>query len=198
MELLTIDNVFDSIPLRWRMEQWPEEIRAFAAFLRSEWNSIPATHVLELGVRHGGTSALWHQLLPEAKVIGVDRIGHDSYHEPEFSQRARQMESEYSRYQFIEGDTSSFETLAKVIEVLDGGRVGFLFIDADHSYEAVSRDYERFGRMVVPNGLIAFHDIVDSPRTGGGVARLWSEFEDDRKSEFCIKADWGGIGVLRK
>jgi cephalosporin hydroxylase len=179
------------------MEQWPDEIRPFAEFLRSKWNSIPADCVVELGVRHGGTSVLWHELLPDARVIGVDRIGSDSYQEPEFSIRARQMETEYPRFQFIEGDTSSLETLGKVVaKVGVPVGVGFLFIDADHSYESVSRDYERFGKLVVPGGLIAFHDIVNTWRTGGGVARLWSEFEGE-KIEFCVGGDWGGIGVLQ-
>lgn len=199
MEVSTIvDRVFDQLDPKWRMEQWPEEIRAFATFLLDTWPRISSSLVVELGVRHGGTSALWHELLPDARVIGVDRVGHDSYGEPEFSRRARAMEAEYPRYTFIEGDTSDFATLGKVIEATGNRPVGFLFIDADHSYEAVSRDYERFGQLVVPGGLIAFHDIVDGPRTGGGVTKLWKEFDDAYKHEFCIGGDWGGIGVVEK
>jgi cephalosporin hydroxylase len=107
------------------------------------------------------------------------------------------MEAEYPRFKFIEGDTSDPSTLDKVVAEVGVGHVGFLFIDADHSYEGVTRDYERFGKLVVPGGLIAFHDIVDTRYTGGGVARLWSEFDEQSKTEFCVHGDWGGIGVLQ-
>jgi cephalosporin hydroxylase len=197
MDPLRIDDAFASISPQWCMEQWPEEIRPFAYYLKRRWPPLNATHVVELGVRHGGTSALWHQLLPKANVIGVDRIGHDSYQEPEFSARARQMEVEHPRFKFVHGDTSDVRTLGMVREAIGDGRVGMLFIDADHSYRAVERDYHWFGSMVMNGGFIAFHDIVDGPRTGGGVAKFWSELQGDKR-EFCVGADWGGIGVIRK
>lgn len=36
--------------------------------------------------------------------------------------------------------------------------IGFLFIDADHSYEAVKADYDAWSPWVVPGGWIALHD----------------------------------------
>ena len=36
--------------------------------------------------------------------------------------------------------------------------IGFLWIDGDHSYEAVKHDLEAFGAYLVPGGFIALHD----------------------------------------
>jgi hypothetical protein len=36
--------------------------------------------------------------------------------------------------------------------------ISLLFIDADHSYEGVRADFEAWAPMVIPNGIIAFHD----------------------------------------
>lgn len=39
-----------------------------------------------------------------------------------------------------------------------GFGVGLLFIDADHSYEGVRRDFESWSPLVRPGGIVAFHD----------------------------------------
>jgi len=39
-----------------------------------------------------------------------------------------------------------------------GPPVGLLFIDADHSYPAVRRDWECWNGRLAPRGIIAFHD----------------------------------------
>jgi predicted O-methyltransferase YrrM len=38
--------------------------------------------------------------------------------------------------------------------------IDFLFIDGDHSYEAVARDFEDWSPHVLPEGTIAFHDAL--------------------------------------
>jgi hypothetical protein len=41
-------------------------------------------------------------------------------------------------------------------------KVDFLFIDADHSYEGIKKDFEMYSLLVRKGGIIAFHDIVPS------------------------------------
>jgi predicted O-methyltransferase YrrM len=38
--------------------------------------------------------------------------------------------------------------------------IDYLFVDGDHSYDAVRRDFEEWGEHVVPDGTIAFHDAL--------------------------------------
>lgn len=37
--------------------------------------------------------------------------------------------------------------------------IRLLFIDGDHSYEAVEKDFKLWSRFVVPGGIIIFHDV---------------------------------------
>ena len=52
-------------------------------------------------------------------------------------------------------------------------KVDFLFIDADHSYEGVKKDFEMYSLLVRKGGIIAFHDIIPSgyPK----VYKFWNE-----------------------
>jgi hypothetical protein len=39
--------------------------------------------------------------------------------------------------------------------------IALLWVDGDHSYQAVRTDLASWGRFLVPGGLVAFHDSVD-------------------------------------
>ena len=54
----------------------------------------------------------------------------------------------------------------KIAEVFDQP-VGLLFIDADHTYEAVKADFEAWAPKVVPGGVIALHDYAGKPEDHG-------------------------------
>ena len=81
----------------------------------------------------------------------------------------------------------------------------FLFIDGDHSYEGVKRDFADYAPLVRPGGLIAFHDIVPGGpgKHGdpGGVPIFWRELAVSRvdATELVEDWDWGscGVGVVR-
>jgi predicted O-methyltransferase YrrM len=58
--------------------------------------------------------------------------------------------------------------------------IDFLFIDGDHAYEAVSRDWEDWHGFVEPDGRVAFHDALleaDWMDASFGSARFVSELE---------------------
>jgi hypothetical protein len=76
-----------------------------------------------------------------------------------------------------------------------------LFIDADHRYDGVRRDYELYSPLVRDGGLIAFHDIrpnVQDAETQ--VYRLWDELKAKglRCREIVTEpyCGWFGIGVV--
>jgi len=72
----------------------------------------------------------------------------------------------------------------------------FIFIDADHSYEGVKKDFELFEPYVIPGGLIGMHDI--DPVGHPGVVRFYNEVMATGKYEVF----WDGSGmscrILRK
>ena len=57
-----------------------------------------------------------------------------------------------------------------------------------------------YKELVSDNGYIAFHDINDTPRHRDRnvyVSKLWNELIGEN-IEFNVKADWAGIGVIKK
>ena len=84
-----------------------------------------------------------------------------------------------------------------------------LFIDGDHTYDGVKKDYEWYGDLVRPGGMIVFQDIVEHDRKlhpDVDVHRFWkelsAEFSAARGERINIVSEdgeaWGGIGVLWK
>ncbi len=65
--------------------------------------------------------------------------------------------------------------VSEVIQVLTGYSTDFapsfkeeidlLFIDGNHEYKAVLRDFQDWSPMLKPGGLIAFHDVVYEPKS---------------------------------
>jgi predicted O-methyltransferase YrrM len=91
---------------------------------------------------------------------------------------------------------------------LDGRALDVLFIDGDHSYEGVKRDWELYSPLVRAGGLIGLHDIQEDYATSRGtqtaaisgeVPRFWRELREGHRTEELI-ADPGqdgyGIGVV--
>jgi predicted O-methyltransferase YrrM len=78
----------------------------------------------------------------------------------------------------------------------------FLFIDGDHSYDGVKKDFEMYNSLVRNGGIIAFHDITPNglPELTGGVPQFWREIKNKYQIKEFIK-DYNkqtgfGIGVL--
>lgn len=179
--------------VQYQMEQHPAEIWPFAEYLAAR----KPHHVLEIGVRHGGTCALWHELCTGI-VIGVDYGSIDSLGEVETIQLDAEMMHALPRYQFVYGNSHDEKTKRKVKQTLGEDSIDFLFLDGDHSIEGVSQDWEMYCGLVREGGCIAFHDIADTNFTqsiGIGVPEFWQRLSGV-KHEFCAQMPWGGIGVL--
>ena len=72
----------------------------------------------------------------------------------------------------------SYEAVREWREPID-----FLFIDADHTYEAVRQDWEQWSPFVVAGGVIALHDSLYVPgrnRPDMGPIRLADEIARER------------------
>jgi hypothetical protein len=70
--------------------------------------------------------------------------------------------------------------------------IDFLFIDGDHSYEAVKRDWEEWSPHVVPSGHVAFHDALTTAPwmdDSFGSARFVSELGSNDEWTLVASAD---------
>jgi GT2 family glycosyltransferase len=64
------------------------------------------------------------------------------------------------------------------------GHVDLVFIDGDHSYEGVRKDFEI--QRKYPHKFLAFHDITGGRPASEGVGRFWRELCEGKRREICF------------
>ena len=159
--------------------------------------------ILEIGTARGGTLFLFTRVASlDARIISIDLPGgrfgggYPEWRIPLYESFAIHNQCMY----LIRGDSHANSTLKKVKEILDGQGLSFLFIDGDHTYEGVKKDFEMYSNLVGEGGVIAFHDIVPgSHESVGGVPRFWNEIKHQFDYVELVK-DWKqrgfGIGAI--
>ena len=142
--------------------------------------------VLEIGTANGGTLFLFSRVASEdATIISIDLPGgrfgggYRKWREPLYRSFALLGQQIY----LLREDSHKTETLEQVESILQGRKVDFLFIDGDHTYEGVKKDFEMYSPLVGQGGMIAFHDIVPGPvKNVGGVPEFWRKVKDNYES----------------
>jgi hypothetical protein len=130
--------------------------------------------------------------LPEGPFGG----GYPEWKIPIYQAFAKQNQKLY----LLKKDSHQQETLEEVKKNLNGNQLDFLFIDGDHSYEGVKKDFEMYSSLVRKGGIIAFHDIInnDPTRLDIGVPKFWLEVKDRYLfKEIIIDKINYGIGILK-
>jgi cephalosporin hydroxylase len=156
--------------------------------------------MLEIGTELGGTLFLFsHVSHPAATIISIDLPfgpfggGYPEWKIPLY----RSFVQGKQRIFLLRCNSHSPETLKAVREILKGRKLDFLFIDGDHTYEGVKKDFEMYFPLVRKGGMIALHDIVPAAQERvGGVPNFWREIRN-RFSYLEIVEDWnqGGYGI---
>jgi len=179
--------------------QVKEEICALLRLLK---NLKPGV-ILEIGTARGGTLFLWTYIASnDATIISIDLPGgpfgggYPALRKFLYKSFAREKQKIF----LIRGDSHDPETLNKVKKILGNELIDFLFIDGDHTYEGVKKDFEMYGSLVRKGGIIAFHDIVPHPpERGCEVSKFWNEIKHGYRLYEIVKdwsQKWAGIGVL--
>lgn len=145
-----------------------EPTRALLARLAAE---VPDDQcIVELGVFRGGSLAVLADAAT-APVFGVDtfgRKGTPDYYRPG-SHWIRWWERFADRKHTWADDRRAAEAAAPTATLIvretatagrkwDGPPVGLLYIDADHSYEGVSADWEAWQPHLAPGAIVVFDD----------------------------------------
>jgi predicted O-methyltransferase YrrM len=145
--------------------------------LVSIFHDLRPARVLEVGAMHGGT--LWHWLCAEATET-VTVIDDEMRNAGAWQEWAR---SSGISLHLLKGPSQAKDIVTAARNL---GPYDFIFIDADHTYDAVKDDWAHFAPLVAPGGVIAFHDIL--PRIGYGVSDVWAEIKftlGARTMEIC-------------
>jgi len=171
---------------------------------------------IEIGTKHGGTFQIWNEIAnlnsdwafrSEGFMYSGPRISldlpngvHGGVSFESIEKRNLYFNERY-HCDFIMGDSHEQSTKDELDSLLKNRHVDFLFIDGDHSYEGVKRDFEMYAEFVNAGGYIAFHDINDTQRhrnRGVYVGKFWQEIKPQYKHwEFNAHEDWAGIGVIQ-
>ena len=158
--------------------------------------------IFECGTAHGGNLFLLTQFSDkDSTIISVDLPGgkfgggYPSWKIPFYKSFA----SNNQRIILIREDSHKISTLEKVKEVLNNKKIDVAFIDGDHTYTGVKKDFELYRHLIKPGGLIVFHDIVPHKNKNVGVPKFWQEILKEYEFKEIVKdwdQNWAGIGVL--
>ena len=208
-ELLTQQSRF-AIPFVFRGKghyktmncmQNPYEIeRLYDLVRRSE-----PRRIVEIGTAKGGALYLWTQAAtPDATLVSVD-LPDGEFGGGYRSCRVRFYQSfrrPGQKLVLLRADSHAVSTVSRVREALADKPVDFLFIDGDHTFEGVKQDFDYYGPLVRPGGLIAFHDILprlDVPEIQ--VHKFWGSIRGTFETEELVGTEGSGrrigCGVLR-
>jgi len=172
-----------------------EEITEFLKLLVK----IRPRTVFEIGTAVGGTLFLLTRISsPDAIIVSIDLSG--GPFGGGYSKGKIPLYKSFADNQkmfLIRGDSHDPKSFATVGKILGKEKLDLLFIDGDHTYEGVKKDFLMYGKLVKKGGLIAFHDIVPGPvECVGGVPKFWQEIRKRYEySEIIKNRDQGGCGI---
>jgi predicted O-methyltransferase YrrM len=203
-----IDNVYDALDFAFSFQVLgvsikPAQVEYEIAKLLEIVAELKPKVVLEIGTAGGGTLFLFTRVAdPEAKIISIDLPGgrfgggYPRWKIPLYKSFSKEGQEIY----LIRRDSHNPQTLREVKGILGSEKIDFLFIDGDHTYEGVKRDFEMYSPLVRKGGIIAFHDICPHLlETRCGVSSFWDEIKHKYKYGEIVKdwnQKWAGIGVL--
>ena len=113
-------------------------------------------------------------------------------------------------WKFFVGNSQTEAMRDRVGELCN--KYDLIFIDGDHNYAGVKKDFELYKTLLSERGVILFHDVDPNHKFpgemgGGDVARFWQELDEGTKTHLLtIKSSgknklwgstegFGGIGI---
>ncbi len=167
--------------------------------------SLKSETVLEIGTANGGTLFLFTRVASDdALLLSMDlpKTPTEGGYPPRMVPVFESFATRGQKIDLILADSHKASTLDELRIRLKDRMIDVLFIDGDHSYAGVRKDFEMYSPLVREGGIIAFHDTVEhDPGSGCEVERFWKEIKGSYKhDEFTSQPElrWGGIGVLWK
>ena len=180
----------------------PFQIKSEISSLLVELEKNRPNNIVEIGTARGGTLFLFTRIATDnASVISIDQMdknymgGYPTWKTNFYKSFAKKNQ----RIHLLRADSHDLTTLNDTKNILSGNKVDFLFIDGDHSYNGVKKDFDLYGPLVRSGGIVAFHDICQPIEGTHGVNEFWQEIKDGFEFKEIIEdknQGWAGIGLL--
>jgi len=194
----TIDFLFSTKGALIAPWQFKEEILQLA----KAYEKHRPVNIMEIGTANGGTLFMHSKLAANnAFIISVDLPGGKfggGYPEskvPLYKSFARPG----GKIELIRADSHQQSTMDLVKNLLGDRKLDYLFIDGDHTYEGVKKDFYLYKPLVKEKGIVVFHDVAHHKNSSCEVDKFWNEIKTQYKSEEFIKdvnQNCFGIGLL--
>jgi hypothetical protein len=94
--------------------------------------------------------------------------------------------------------TSFIMTTSKFVKKYPKRRYDYVYLDGDHSYLGVKKDFKYFWPKLTSGGFIALHDISEHGMLSKGeygTGRFWKEMPNKNKITFPFSS---GLGIVQK
>ena len=115
-------------------------------------DEINPTIIIEIGSSPGSALRFWCEIVSKNKnnmIISVD-LNND---------RDWCFTREKANLHVVTGDSTHANTISEVETILNGRKADFLFIDGNHEYEYVKKDFENYSKFVRNGGIVGFDDL---------------------------------------
>jgi cephalosporin hydroxylase len=160
----------------------PYQVHGEVAELYRRLRALRPRAALEIGTAWGGTLFLATLACrPPALVISLDlpdgpySVGGSSLWQGRFMRLAFARAAQ--KLVFIRGnsqDATNVQAVRRLVEPIAG--LDYCFIDGDHTYAGVKKDWDIYSAWVKAGGLVALHDILPHPKYPDVcVWQLWDE-----------------------
>jgi len=198
---LSVENIINNA-FKIGISQVKSEAIQFMHFFQDK----KIINIMEIGTKWGGNFYMLANIA-QGKKISVDMIGgpfggwvmnNHPYIGQIDKKRNNFFKNKFSDVYMIDGNSTYLSTRLQVEKILGYEKLDLLFIDGNHSYEGVKKDFEIYKDLVNNDGYIILHDINDTDHhrdIGVDVNRLWLELKGT-KTELNANKHWAGIGII--
>jgi len=186
---------FEAIIQETMASQDKDELRVLLPLVAEKQPKI----IVEIGTWRGYSAELWYKAFNPDLLVTIES---DQASLNFVTKRIKDGEFAYmtpSPIIGISGNSNSTKTLANVLSVLKGRLIDFLFIDGDHTYDAVKKDFKLYSPFVKRYGIIAFHDAMIKNNEGVEVHKFWDEIaasHNPTQTKLITSIYGTGTGVL--
>lgn len=176
--MITADKI-DEIVKNNKASQNDEELRQLLKLLSSYKENY--RHILEIGTHKGYSMDIWSEAFNPSTLVGIESN--------------KPPEKQIHNILFMKSQEE--RTLDEVKRLFPVG-IDFLFIDGDHMFDAVKKDYEMYSPLVRAGGVIVLHDIAVKDNPTVEIAKFWETIRDDVNYTLINKDGGQGYIVIFK